>query len=116
MRNDPSSRRQVRQTTSKGRMPRIGERGYVLLTMSPAAIVLFGVLGMAVDIGRMFIGKSEVQAFSDSIQICPGHKQAVCKIENQWIGHHASCVLQPGVTPDHVIFLQTASGLITPGS
>ena len=34
--------------------------------MALASIVLFGALGMAVDIGRVFIGKSEVQAFSDS--------------------------------------------------
>src|SRR5260370_2029305 len=45
---------------------RTRERGYVLLTMGASAVVLFGVLGMAVDIGRTFIGKSEVQAFSDS--------------------------------------------------
>lgn len=38
----------------------------MLLTMAASAIALFGVLGVAVDIGRIFIGKSEVQAFSDS--------------------------------------------------
>lgn len=43
-----------------------GERGYMLLTMSLSAVVLLGALGLAVDVGRIFIGKSEVQSFSDS--------------------------------------------------
>jgi hypothetical protein len=34
--------------------------------MAASAFVLFGALGMAVDIGRVLIGKSEVQAFCDS--------------------------------------------------
>jgi Flp pilus assembly protein TadG len=42
------------------------EKGYVLLTMATAAIALFGALGLAVDVGRLFIGKSEAQAFCDS--------------------------------------------------
>jgi len=46
------------------RQPR--ERGYVLLTMGAAAVALFGALGLAVDIGRMFIAKTETQAFCDS--------------------------------------------------
>ena len=42
------------------------ERGYVLLTMGAAAVALFGALGLAVDVGRMFIAKTETQAFCDS--------------------------------------------------
>jgi len=49
--------RQVRQSR---------ERGYVLLTMTAASIALFGALGLAVDVGRMFIAKTESQAFCDS--------------------------------------------------
>jgi Flp pilus assembly protein TadG len=41
-------------------------RGYVLITMAAAAVALFGALGLAVDVGRLFIGKSEAQAFCDS--------------------------------------------------
>ena len=44
----------------------MGERGFVLLAMTFFAIALLGALGMAVDLGRVFIGKTEVQAFSDS--------------------------------------------------
>src|SRR5712692_1963455 len=43
-----------------------GERGYVLITMAAAAIALIGVLGLAVDVGRMFIAKNETQTYCDS--------------------------------------------------
>lgn len=43
-----------------------GARGYVLATMMVSAVAIFCALGMAVDIGRMFIAKSETQAFCDS--------------------------------------------------
>ena len=43
-----------------------GERGYVLITMAAAAIALIGVLGLAVDVGRMFIAKNETQIYCDS--------------------------------------------------
>jgi hypothetical protein len=55
--------RQVRQS---------GERGYVLLTMTAAAVALFGALGLAVDIGRIFIAKTETQAFCDSAALAAG--------------------------------------------
>ena len=55
----------VRRSETRGRSER-GRRGYVLLTMAAAAIAMFGALGVAVDIGRMFIAKSETQAFCDS--------------------------------------------------
>ncbi len=79
-----------------GRHMRTRQRGYVLLTMGASAVVLFGVLGMAVDIGRMFIGKSEVQAFSDSAALAAAldldgtttgitaAKAAVAANANQW--------------------------------
>src|SRR5579872_6378315 len=42
------------------------ERGFVLITMAVAAIALIGVLGMSVDVGRMFIAKNETQNYCDS--------------------------------------------------
>ena len=41
-------------------------RGFVLITVAAAAIALFGALGMAVDLGRMFIAKNETQAYCDA--------------------------------------------------
>ena len=52
--------RPVSQTRQKG------QRGFVLITVAASAIALVGVLGMAVDIGRMFITKNETQAFCDA--------------------------------------------------
>jgi len=40
--------------------------GFVLITMGFTVIALVGVLGMALDIGRMFIAKNETQAFCDA--------------------------------------------------
>jgi Flp pilus assembly protein TadG len=42
------------------------ERGFVLVTMAVAAIALIGVLGLAVDVGHMFVAKNETQAYCDS--------------------------------------------------
>src|ERR1700692_2221457 len=69
-------RRKVIHTKRRGAMPldmssaahsRGGrERGFVLITMAIAAVALIGILGMAVDVGRMFIAKNETQAYCDS--------------------------------------------------
>jgi len=40
--------------------------GFVLITMAAASIAMIGILGLAVDLGRMFIAKSETQAFVDA--------------------------------------------------
>lgn len=42
------------------------ERGYVLLSVGIAAIVLISAVGLSVDLGRMFITKGEAQTFADS--------------------------------------------------
>lgn len=42
------------------------ERGFVLITMALCAVAMVGALGMAVDVGRAFIAKNELQAFCDS--------------------------------------------------
>lgn len=43
-----------------------GERGYYLVALSLALTFLLGAVGLAVDIGRMYIVKSEAQSFVDS--------------------------------------------------
>ena len=52
------------QSTLRARREREG--GYILIIMGVAAVALFGALGMAVDIGRMFIVKNETQVFCDA--------------------------------------------------
>jgi Flp pilus assembly protein TadG len=45
------------------------ERGFVLITMIAASIALIAVLGLAVDVGRVFIVKNETQSYSDAAAI-----------------------------------------------
>ena len=90
--------------------------GFVLVTMSIAAIALFGVLGMAVDIGRMFIIKNETQTFCDAGALAAvmqldgttngitNAQNAVTNSSNKW-NLDSSAVASPTVT-----FATSASG------
>lgn len=42
------------------------ERGFVLIVMAVSAVVIFGCLGLAIDIGRMYVAKNEAQAYADA--------------------------------------------------
>src|SRR5881394_1006534 len=43
-----------------------GERGFVLVTVAASAMALVVVIGLSVDIGRMYISKNETQAYVDA--------------------------------------------------
>jgi Flp pilus assembly protein TadG len=45
---------------------RSSQRGFSVLVTAVSGSVLFGMLGLAVDLGRMFIVKSELQTFTDA--------------------------------------------------
>lgn len=72
------------------------ERGTVLVMMTLASIALFAALGLAVDIGRMFITKNELQQFCDSAALAAAQalngastgianaKSAVSNSTNTW--------------------------------
>ena len=45
---------------------RPNQRGYILMSVGAASIVLIGSVGLAVDLGRMYITKGEAQTFADS--------------------------------------------------
>src|SRR5882724_12546215 len=42
------------------------DSGFVLLAMGVSIVVLLGMLGLAVDLGRTFIVRNEAQAFTDA--------------------------------------------------
>ena len=42
------------------------ERGFVLVLLAGASVVLFACLGLAVDVGRMYIAKNEAQSYADA--------------------------------------------------
>jgi Flp pilus assembly protein TadG len=45
------------------------QRGYLLISIAISSVALIGVLGLTVDLGHMYIGKSEAQTFADSAAI-----------------------------------------------
>lgn len=48
---------------------RRNRKGYVLIATCAGLAVLIGIAGMAVDVGRLYIAKSEVQSFADSAAV-----------------------------------------------
>ncbi len=77
-------------------MPLSRKRGFVVITMAVAAVALCGALGLAFDLGRMFIAKSETQAYSDAASLAAALKlngttdgishaqEAAAKTSNAW--------------------------------
>src|SRR5713226_4549723 len=55
-------------------MPLSKKSGFVVVTMAVAAVALCGALGLSVDLGRMFIAKSETQAYSDAAALAAALK------------------------------------------
>src|SRR5438876_9831010 len=45
---------------------RAGQRGFTMLASAICGVMIFGMAGLAVDIGRMYITKNEAQSFADS--------------------------------------------------
>ena len=43
-----------------------GRRGFTLLTTGACAIAILGIVGLAVDLGRVYVVKNEMQAYTDS--------------------------------------------------
>src|SRR5882762_8143303 len=42
------------------------EQGFALIMMGSAAVVMFGMLGLTTDLGRVYIAKNELQTFVDA--------------------------------------------------
>lgn len=45
---------------------RRSQQGFVLVVMALASVVIFGCLGLATDLGRMYIAKNEAQGYADA--------------------------------------------------
>ena len=41
------------------------QRGSIMLTTAVSLFVILGMLGLSIDLGRVYIAKSEAQAFAD---------------------------------------------------
>ncbi len=49
-------------------------RGFVLVTMAAASIAVFGMLGVSVDVARMYVAKNEAQAYVDAAALAAALK------------------------------------------
>src|SRR5258708_17755288 len=54
------TRRRVKRSSKSS------EKGFVLIACVVCAVVLFGMAGLAMDLGRMYITKNEAQSYADS--------------------------------------------------
>src|SRR5579872_3659268 len=48
------------------RRGQLGQDGYILVTLTIGLVFLLGVVGLAIDIGRMYITRAEAQSFADA--------------------------------------------------
>lgn len=55
--------------SSPERNPRRSKRGYVLLALALSAVTVFGMVGLSLDLGRLYIAKQEAQAFADAAAV-----------------------------------------------
>ena len=58
-----------------------GEQGFSLILLSLSLFVMLGMLGLAIDVGRMFIYKNELQTFADASALA-----AVTKLDGSQAG------------------------------
>ena len=76
------------------RSPR--QRGFVLIAMSITLLLLLAVIGMAFDLGRVYIARNEAQVFTDAAAMAAASKmdgtesgldrarQAVARVPMRW--------------------------------
>src|SRR5512140_2645672 len=55
--------------SASSRRRRKRQQGFVLVTMAVATIAMMGVMGLAIDMGHLFIVKNETQAYVDAAAI-----------------------------------------------
>jgi uncharacterized membrane protein len=83
-----SRRRSVRQQSSR--------RGFVLIAMAVALLLLVAMMGLAFDVGRIYIARNEAQVFTDAAAMAAAAKldgtsagvtrarQAVARLPIRW--------------------------------
>ncbi len=55
-------------------MKEVGERGFVLVSTAVCLPVIVGMLGLTVDVGRLYITKTELQSYVDSAAIAAAYE------------------------------------------
>jgi uncharacterized membrane protein len=77
-------------------MPQIRQKGFVLIAMSVSMFLLLAVIGMAFDLGRVYIARNEAQIFTDAASMAAAvqldgtpaglarARAAVAALPNRW--------------------------------
>jgi Flp pilus assembly protein TadG len=92
------------------------EKGFTLITTAFCLIGMIGVMGLAIDAGRLYIAKSELQNFTDSASIA-----ATLELDGTWQGVYRALAqvssnpnkwdfVSTSVTKTSTYFAQTESG------
>jgi uncharacterized membrane protein len=55
-------------------MRRAGERGFVLIAMSITMLLMLACIGLAFDLGRIYIARNEAQLFTDAAALAAASK------------------------------------------
>jgi uncharacterized membrane protein len=73
-----------------------GQRGFVLIAMAASMFLLLAVIGMAFDLGRIYIARNEAQVFTDAASMAAAvrlngtaaglaqARAAVAQLPNRW--------------------------------
>ena len=92
------------------------QRGFVLIAMSVAMLLMLAVMGLAFDFGRIYIARNEAQVFTDAAAMAAASKldgtdagldrarQAVARLPMRWnlgteVVHRRGGGVQPGRKP-----------------
>jgi Flp pilus assembly protein TadG len=92
------------------------EKGFTLITTAFCLIAMIGVIGLAIDAGRLYIAKSEVQNFTDSASIA-----ATLELDGTWQGIYRALArvssnpnkwdfVSTSITQTSTYFAQTENG------
>lgn len=92
------------------------EKGFTLITTTFCLIAMIGVIGLAIDVGRLYIAKSEVQNFTDSASLA-----ATLELDGTWQGIYRAQArvssnpnkwdfVSTSITQTSTSFAQTESG------
>src|SRR5947209_6910610 len=57
------------------------ESGFTLITMALCLVAFIGIIGLAIDVARVYIAKNEVQTFADSASLA-----ATLELDGTWNG------------------------------
>ena len=88
--------------TSNINRAKSGERGFSYIMTAVCASVLLGMLGLAMDLGRMYVVRTELQAFTDNAAVA-----AVYQLDQTLAGIERARVITqtgPGLTPNRYDF------------